>query len=611
MFRNSPLLLPCINRESNLSLPEVITMKKPGEMLRFPLFTAVALMGATACGPASNGPDEEGNHLPDGETCESIFTKDVKLADDPDASIDYVINCMANVTGALTIEPGVQITFGPQGGLLVTSGSIEAKGTAEKPITLGGTTAERGGWQGLTVSSASPRNALEHVGIQHAGGNGQGALVVGPGARLSLKNSVIQTSKAHGVFVQDGANLTFENNNVTKNDKEPVNVATAQMSILDSASTFTNNKLDRILVRGGNLSEGEFTWHKLDVPYFFQPTSGTEISIDGTAKVTVEAGAHVGFDTDVGLFIGGSASLNAVGTSNEPVKFMAADDLTAVWAGLYFESASTSNVLDFVEVLRAGSASFYVGEEKASITVSNDKRLVLKNSTVRNGAGFGLLVHDGAKLSFEKNTFTKNAKEPLKVPFNLIAELDAASTLTGNTRDYVRIERGDVAEGTVTWHKLSVPYLIAPDSQNINRNALLVNGSAKVTIEAGTAFRFADDAGLSIEGNASLKAVGTSTSRVTFKGESATNAAWKGIYFESVSTDNVFDFIEVANAGSSAFDSNGYTGSILVEGSLTLTNSIIKGSGECGVNVPYFDGVLVQSDNTFSGATNDVCLPPI
>lgn len=377
-------------------------MKKPTESFHLPLLAAVVLMGCVACGSSSGDPDDGG--LPGGGTCD-LFTRDVTLTDKNEHGTDYSFDCLAEVAGALTIEPGVSITFGPEGGLNVTTGSISARGTPEKPITFGGTTGGRGTWQGVTVSSDSEKNVFENVGFEHGGGNERANLVVAAGARVSLKDSILINSKAHGVFVEDGANLTFENNTMRNNDKEPVSLSMSQIPILDGASRLTDNRLDSVLVRDGEVGFGDVTWRKLSVPYFFKAASGTEFRIDGAAKVTLEAGADLMFDKDVGLYVGATASLKAVGTEDQPVRFRGYRREAGYWKGLRFASGSVDNVLDHIEVSNAGGSAFDSSSTKASILVEGG--VSLTNSRIDGSGECAVRVPDaGGELVESDNTFS-------------------------------------------------------------------------------------------------------------------------------------------------------------------------------------------------------------
>lgn len=544
------------------------------------------------CGPASLDPDP--GELDPTVNCPD-FTSTTRLVDKPDVEPDYRIDCLAMVTGALTIEPGVVISFGPQGGLSVLGGSIKAVGTEAKPVVLRGVSTERGSWQGLTVMSADPGNTLAHVEVRHAGG-AQAAVVVGNGARLAINDSLIEESKTHGLIVSDSANLTFKNNTITRNTQAPVKVGVRQVHVLDAASTFAGNDVDRVIVEGGTLSEGELTWRSLDVPYF---VTG-DAFIEGSTKLTIESGTTLRFETDKGLYVGGSASLKAEGTSGKPVQFLALDDTTGVWAGLRIDSGSPQNVLTFVEVARGGSAAWDSNGDRGGIILGYTGRLTLSDSIVRDSQHYGLnVLGEDATLSLARNTFRANENEPILLPASMSHVVDSASMFENHSRGFVRLFRATIDGVTGTWKKLKIPYLVT--------ETLWLGDGTKLTIEAGAELRFVDDTGVGVWGTGALSATGTENEPVVFRGENAASAAWKGFQFESTSTANLLDHVSIEHAGSSAFDSNGHRGSILVFGKLTLKNSVIRASGTCAVKVLYEESVLTEENNTITGATNAIC----
>lgn len=79
----------------------------------------------------------------------------------------------------------------------------------------------------------------------------------------------------------------------------------------------------------------------------------------------------------------------------------------------------------------------------------------------------------------------------------------------------------------------------------------LIHGD--VTIEAGTIIEFTSSGSLIIDGEGSLKTIGTSNNPIVFRGETDGLGTWRGIYFESNSVHNLLDYCVVTNAGQEAF----------------------------------------------------------
>lgn len=77
----------------------------------------------------------------------------------------------------LTLEPGVELRFGPAGRLIVdvsgdAGGVLSAVGTADAPIvfTSASATPQPGDWVGIWIEHVDAATRLEHAEIRHAGG---------------------------------------------------------------------------------------------------------------------------------------------------------------------------------------------------------------------------------------------------------------------------------------------------------------------------------------------------------------------------------------------------------------------------------------------------------
>lgn len=187
-------------------------------------------------------------------------------------------------------------------------------------------------------------------------------------------------------------------------------------------------------------------------------------------------------------------------------------------------------------------------------------KLTIKNSTLKDSLNYGITSYDKTSLTFENNTITGCGKEPLALPARHMHQLDAASKLTGNGSDYVLINTGNAAATTATWRKLTVPYLVSIPTFEV----LGLGDGAKVTIEPGVELRFASNNGLGVYGDASLAAKGSADAKIRFIGVEENATSWRGLYYESKSTLNALDHVEIAYEGSDSFNSNNNVGGIVV-----------------------------------------------
>lgn len=117
-----------------------------------------------------------------------------------------------SVRSGLKLSPGVKLQLGPNASLNVESnGYLSAIGTASNRITISGTQAVAGAWDGIGYSFAgSTQNVLEYVDISGGGGQRLGAtnrgniVLHGNGAsrsRVTVRNCTINSSAGYGIVV--------------------------------------------------------------------------------------------------------------------------------------------------------------------------------------------------------------------------------------------------------------------------------------------------------------------------------------------------------------------------------------------------------------------------
>lgn len=121
---------------------------------------------------------------------------------------------------------------------------------------------------------------------------------------------------------------------------------------------------------------------------------------------------------------------------------------------------------------------------------------------------------------------------------------------------------------------------------------------ANITIEEGTVIEFADDAGFQVDasavyGEGSLKIQGSANSdeQTVLTGESKTKGAWRGIFFNTPSTQNNLSNVLIEYAGGEAFNSNNDKGAIIIyaNAAVQLDNVFIEKSASYGINANYHE----------------------
>ena len=170
------------------------------------------------------------------------------------------------------------------------------------------------------------------------------------------------------------------------------------MGSLDDDSTYAGgNATDHVEVNEAAVEEAA-TWPATGAPLFFEGTSQLY------APVSVEPGAHVQFEDGGGLAVksdGGALIADAGG--GEPITFEGATASPGHRKMPEFESDEADNLLDNVTVAHAGHDGW------PGVLVRSGARAVVRNSTIRNSASWGVVIEDGATLDGSNNTFENNA----------------------------------------------------------------------------------------------------------------------------------------------------------------------------------------------------------
>jgi len=135
----------------------------------------------------------------------------------PAVATHYLVASNLNVDGQLSLDPGVEMHFGPSVKLFIgANGSLNAVGTEAQQIQLRGQTAMAGFWAGVQwVGSTSVDNRLEYVTVSHGGSDAalfSNLFISGAQSRLVIKNSRLTDSLGYGLFNKDQAlNVVVEN----------------------------------------------------------------------------------------------------------------------------------------------------------------------------------------------------------------------------------------------------------------------------------------------------------------------------------------------------------------------------------------------------------------
>ncbi|GAB3840518.1 PKD domain-containing protein [Hymenobacter jeollabukensis] len=326
-------------------------------------------------------------------------------------------------------------------------------------------------------------------------------------------------------------------------------------------------------------------------------------SVAVNAELVLMPGVTIGFARDARLTINTGGVLIAEGTATQKVRFIGQQATKGFWQGVFISSASNANSLDYAEVLHTGSSA--PTSVKAGLTVNSGGQLTAKNSLFSLSDGYGLhLVNTAVLRDFANNTFSNNTEAGLYLPARLVSKLDAASRFTGgNGRDVVEINNGTLAAGApeAVWPNFTdgTPY----------RLPVILNVSSGLKLSPGVKLQFGPDAGISVESNGYLSAIGTAASRITITGNQATQGYWKGIGFTyAYNPQNALEYVDISGGGGQRFGAIN-TGNIVLFGNgtsrsrVTVRNCTLSNSGGYGIVLGYDTQLNADAAtvNTFSG----------
>ncbi|MBO0321938.1 IPT/TIG domain-containing protein [Muricauda sp. CAU 1633] len=341
-----------------------------------------------------------------------------------------------NIKNALVIAAGNVLEFSNGAGFRLgeqssdcanTSGSLDASGTMENPITFRGVTAGKGTWLGIGFNSSSPNNKLIYCNISGGGSSKlynasdfNANITLQCDSRATIQNSEITDSGGFGIYMLDDDALLedFQENTLINNELAPIWMHLPQVDQLDGASTYAEgNGRPYIQVEGDAITEADLLIKKLEVPYRIETEeSGRETYVE--KAITIEAGTILEFETGAGLVLGSpgvdciptTGSLNAQGTSDEPILFRGTTEGQGTWLGIGINSSTGTNFMNYCVVSGGGAEQMYNAGGQGNIVIHCEGSLTIENSTIKDSAGWGIdFVQGGNSLSQSNNTFENNS----------------------------------------------------------------------------------------------------------------------------------------------------------------------------------------------------------
>jgi hypothetical protein len=326
----------------------------------------------------------------------------------------------------------------------------------------------------------------------------------------------------------------------------------------------------------------------------FESSTAFDYYVQGTwtidAAVEIEPGVRILMRANSKVRITANGSLNATGTENAPIHFIAEQDVQGFWYNIEFDGSNNpNNRLIYTTVHGAGGQS----TRPASVYVRNNSRLIMQNSTITKGERNGLELNsvNGVLTDFESNTISNCNLNAIKLDsWRQAAEIDFATNFTNNNA-FNRVVVGNSALTTpATINKIDGPFYVEG----------MATIESDLTITEGTEILMGPGAGVFVNSSGSLSIQGTASDRVTIKGGQEVPGYWGAIRYEgTVSANNVIQYTDINHGGgTSTRPGNIY---LRLDAQISMGNSSSNHSQRWGVNGTNGSVFNDLGNNTYTG----------
>ncbi|WP_417845180.1 hypothetical protein [Thalassospira sp.] len=307
-----------------------------------------------------------------------------------------------DIHAAVKIEPGTVLKFSENAGLDINrGGSLDAKGTADKPVVFTAEDEIKGYWYGLYFESNSSKNRLIHSQISYAGGGQKGgsgramkraigdsapptrAVMIHEGASVRIENTHIEHAKGYGIEAL-GTLQAFSHNQIDHTDI-PARLQPDDVGMIDADSTFSDNTKDQIDIIGLGALNKDASWVNPGIPYVWHYNTTV------AANLELQPGVEILMAPEASMSIDHNGSLKAIGTAENPIVIHGVSSLSGSWDGIFIRSKSDKNVWKYVRIADGGGGNY-----KANIY--DGGYLDISNSRVENSRKIGILVNKNSGI---------------------------------------------------------------------------------------------------------------------------------------------------------------------------------------------------------------------
>lgn len=309
------------------------------------------------------------------------------------------------------------------------------------------------------------------------------------------------------------------------------------------------------------------------------------LNIDGNALLTIEPGVMIVFtSTNSGIGVGTDAGLKINGTLEMPVILTGPvnNNNKGAWYGIEFNSNRADNLMNFVQVINAGSTN----GSRGAVTINSTAQLAITNTIIERSASTGLYIDDGKLTQFTGNTIKDCDNYPVEAENMMnLQSFNINNTFNGNTPDMVYVSNNPQLTENCIFKAIAVPYLVNGFASNAN-----------VVIEAGVVIKFKSQTIFDLFPSSKLTAIGSASAPIVMEGLESDAGYWGGIYLNS-NRDNVINYLNISGGGYDAWNMRSNI-SMWDDTKLTISNSILSNSSGYGFQYSNFAS-LIHDNVTF------------
>jgi hypothetical protein len=259
-----------------------------------------------------------------------------------------------------------------------------------------------------------------------------------------------------------------------------------------------------------------------------------------SARLIIDPGVQIKVSSDFMIRITQNGSILANGTETAPIVISGTSDLAGFWRGIWIQSTNIENSLNHLHLSGAGSNTMTTGASRSGLLLTS-ARVGINNCRFSNIDGYGIATTNvDTQIPLENTQFNNNALGAMHITAAQIRNIDSQSNF--NNQEIV------VTSTTIS---INADHIWPPAQNGSYRFSGSLNIYDNVTIEAGAIIVFDNDAFIRFRSESVLKALGTETNPIVFKGKVEQPAAWKGILMESSNLENRLEHVHFAHAGQS------------------------------------------------------------